>query len=134
MCCVVNYALQTYSVHVFQPSTGAGTIKPEQDRWYISIAFKSFTHGLQFAGHLIQLEFNRRSQTFAGDYALTTYLQLSAVFIRFLIYIDKFIGVHDSRNGLSFLDLAWCIAYGYTAWQAYTLPRVEQDVKDMEEE
>jgi hypothetical protein len=134
VCCGANYALQSYGLHVFQPGTGAETLNPEQARWYSSIAFRSFTHGLQLAGHLTQLEFNRRSKTFAGDYALTAYLHIPSILVGSLAYVDRFIGVHDTRNGLSFFDVVSFATYGYAAWQAYTLPRVEQDVKDVEEE
>jgi len=51
-----------------------------------------------------------------------------------LSYIDRFIGVHDTRGGMSYNDLISTGAHVWAAWQAYTLPRVEQDVKDVEDE
>lgn len=51
-----------------------------------------------------------------------------------LSYIDRFIGVHDTRGGMSYNDLISTGGHVWAAWQAYTLPRVEQDVKDVEDE
>ena len=129
----VTYTLQSRGIHLVQPRLD-DPLELHLQRWYSSDFVLAFPHSLQLVGHWVQLEFNRRSGTFAGGYALTTYLQVVAVSLRSLTFIDRFIGVYEARAGMSYNDLLQLMTVFGMAWQAYTLPRVEQDVKDTEEE
>ena len=88
--------------------------------------FQSLAEAPQIAGALLQLDFNRRSSTFAGNYALTARLKLVVQLLEALYFFKSFVGKIGYREGLTLAGLLSRGVVVWAAWQSWTLPRVEQ--------
>jgi hypothetical protein len=96
-----------------------------------------WNHSLLFAAcytpYLVQSHFNERSSTFAGQYALTSYLALARTLIDVAYHLPSVVGRMEVRSGVKPL---WVLETGlqvWAVWQAARMPRVEQDVEEGEE-
>lgn len=96
-----------------------------------------WSHSLLFAAcytpYLVQALFNERSSTFAGQYALTSYLALARTAIDAAYHLPSVVGRMEVRTGVKPL---WVLDTGlqvWAVWQAARMPRVEQDVEEGEE-
>lgn len=101
-------------------------LRQENHTWYSSDLFLALCTSLHLAGSLLQLEFNRRSRTFAGDYAINARLKAATVLMKLLYFVRPVIGVLIVRKGLSVTNVADTGINLWAAWQSWTLPRVEQ--------
>ena len=88
---------------------------------------------MQISGLVQQLSFNHISRTFAGDYSLNAVLHVVHSLIA-LVWWTPLIGKYDARESLRYETGLRVLVSLWAGWQAWTLPRVEQDVKDAEDE
>jgi hypothetical protein len=133
LCWTISYIPGRLDFYLLRP-TKLQSSTEHQYPWFLSPLLQSLFFALQITGGLAQLEFNRRSGTFAGDHALTAQIRLLRELLRLLYFVRPFIGALGSQNGLTLARLA---RIGWRAWAAYqacTLPQVEQCVTDVEEE
>lgn len=97
----------------------------------------SWIYALDWTGHqcaqLLQLWMNIQCGTFAGRYAITAYLRLARRIIELLYFVPWVVGRVDTRGGIRAMDVVEIPLVAWTAYQAWTLPRVEQ-VEEEEEE
>ena len=102
--------------------------------WYSRDLFVSCFFASQLAASILQLDFNKRSRTFAGDYAINARAKLVVKMIELLYYVQPVVGVVSTRASLSLVDIERAGACALAAWQSSTLSRVEQTITDDEEE
>ncbi|KAF8063483.1 hypothetical protein FPV67DRAFT_247135 [Lyophyllum atratum] len=90
-------------------------------------AWPYVTWPMDLAGKLFQITLNWRSQQFAGSYRLSALILLALRAVGFLDYVPMLVGKYDARPVLvahAFVDF---VLLAVLAWQAVTLPRVEQN-------
>ncbi|KAK8850553.1 hypothetical protein IAR55_004471 [Kwoniella newhampshirensis] len=105
-----------------------------EHRIFDSILLRSVIDALGLQGLIMQLEHNRQAGTFAGSYALTAHLTVAQRVLQLLYYSSTVIGKFDVREGIRFATALSIGLESWRAWQAWTVPRVEQDVTDEAEE
>lgn len=94
----------------------------------------SFFWSLQVTGVILQLDHNRRSGTFAGQYALTAYLEAGISFLRLVYHIPGVVGRTDAAEGIGLQAVVSLGAEGLAVWQAIGLPKMVQAVVDEDED
>lgn len=94
----------------------------------------SLLQAAKFTSITLQLVFNYHSQTFAGLYALEAYLVIIRRGLRLLKFWPWFIGRYETRGGIGGIAIIGMMIDAVVVWQAWTLPRVEQVVKEDDEE
>jgi hypothetical protein len=85
-------------------------------------------------GGIMQLVTNHRHGTYAGSYAFTTYLFTACGVIDVFYYFPAIIGRHDANKGLPISAFVLYLVAAVNAWQAWKLPRVEQNPADVDED
>jgi hypothetical protein len=88
----------------------------------------------KYTSIILQIIHNHYSQSFAGLYALEAYLVIIRRGVRLLKFWPWFIGRYETRGGIGGIDLIGMMIDVVVVWQAWTLPRVEQVVKEDDEE
>lgn len=86
----------------------------------------SFLSSLKYVAVVLQLTLNHQARSFAGRYALETYLVSIRRIVRLLKFWPWFVGRYEARGGLGWGAVFWMAVEGVALWQALTLPRVEQ--------
>lgn len=105
--------------------------------WWTLLVERSLVcgkEGIQLAAHLLQLHLNYVCGTFAGDYALSALIRVAGRMVVMLgPYVLRIFGGSDTpaANTNELVSMATCILWAY---QALTLPRVEQDEPETAEE
>ncbi|WWD20733.1 hypothetical protein CI109_105209 [Kwoniella shandongensis] len=83
---------------------------------------------LTLQGTAMQLYHNQQHGTFAGSYALTANFVTVQNLLRMLYYFPSFIGAVATREGLRYVTVFDMGLQTWAAYQAWKLPRVEQDI------
>jgi hypothetical protein len=87
----------------------------------------------KFLATILQIIHNQNAQTFAGLYALETYLIGIRRVVRLLEFWPWFMGRYEVRGGLGAITAIGIVIDTVVLWQAWTLPRVEQVVPEDDE-
>jgi hypothetical protein len=87
----------------------------------------------EFSAAILQIIFNAHSGTFAGMYALESYMRVAQQAVKLLQFWPWLIGRYEVRGGIGGIDFLWILLDGAMVWQAWTLPRVEQVVQEDDE-
>ena len=83
---------------------------------------------------MIQLATNHLHGTYAGSYALATYLAAACGIIDLFYLFPRIIGRHDANRGLALSAVVTYLCLAIDTWQARTLPRVEQKQGEADED
>lgn len=100
----------------------------------MSTTVSSLSGAFKLTAFTLQLLLNKHSSTFAGQYAIHAYLTILRRGVRLLKFWPWFVGRYEVRGGIAWTTVLWIAADIWAAWQALTLPRVEQVVKEDEED
>lgn len=100
----------------------------------MSTATSSIVGSAKLTAFILQLLLNRDGSTFAGQYALHAYMVIIRRGVRLLKFWPWFVGRYEVRGGIGWKTVLWTIVEAIAAWQALTLPRVEQAIKEDEED
>lgn len=82
---------------------------------------------------ILQLVMNSRARTFAGDFALTSYLKLLGHALLLAYHSSKVMGKFYVSSGILVADALLMALSVIEVYQASTLPRVEQEAPDEDE-
>ncbi|KAF5375938.1 hypothetical protein D9615_008271 [Tricholomella constricta] len=85
-------------------------------------------------GKLFQIILNSQSQKYAGSYKLSALLVLALRTVGLMDYVPMLVGKYEARRVLVAHSLVDYILLVIAAWQAITLPRVEQDAESLHAE
>ncbi|OCF42859.1 hypothetical protein I317_03336 [Kwoniella heveanensis CBS 569] len=83
---------------------------------------------------ILQVAHNFRTGTFAGMYALTAYLDLAHRVTKLVYYLPWVVGKYEVWEGMAWHQLVMVAVEIVLVYQAWTMPRVEQKVEDVDEE
>lgn len=113
-----------------------GETAKETVRWILkSWLPRSLVWALAPAGWLIQLEHNRRSGFFAGQFGLVAHLALVGEVLELLWFVPAVMGKVDVNTGVAFSHVVRLASCVWASWQAATLRRPEmKEEADAEEE
>jgi hypothetical protein len=110
-----------YPFHLISPSRPLSRASSfTQRKPYQSLVFAS-----SLTAVILQLDLNRRSNTFAGKYALAAYLNLARRGLEMLWFWERVAG-RSAGEGLFLGEVVWVGTDVVWAWQAWRMPRVEQ--------
>ncbi|WVQ96950.1 hypothetical protein IAU59_004059 [Kwoniella sp. CBS 9459] len=84
--------------------------------------------------YILQVAHNFRTGTFAGQYALSAYLDLAHRVTKLVYYLPWVVGKYEVWEGMAWHQVIMVLIEVVLAYQAWTLPRVEQKVEDADEE
>lgn len=111
-------------------------VKPEQTREQRT----TDTDWLQFisipaliTSALLQMFTNARARSFAGAYSLQAYMVLASRTFHMLYNSTHFMGAYYARPGYHVVDFVLVVGALGAAYQAATLPRVEQNLPEEDE-
>lgn len=82
---------------------------------------------------LLQLFTNARAMSFAGAYALEAYMVLASGLFNILYNSTRFVGAYYARPGYHVFEIVAAVGALGAAFQAATLPRVEQNQPEEDE-
>ncbi|KAL1406147.1 hypothetical protein Q8F55_007831 [Vanrija albida] len=102
----------------------------KEDRLASSFPFRA----LPSTALVLQLALNRTSGTFAGGFALASWLYSAKVLIELAYFSTRVVGHYDVHEGLSLGGLIGHALTFVRLYQAIKYPRVEQNVPDEDEE
>jgi hypothetical protein len=105
---------------------------PSQKSGNLEIALFDLTFGLQLSGNLFQIRMNRKSSTFAGRYRVAEILSASLSLLWVVRLSTRVVGKRNPTYSLTVLDCLDLIVELVKAYQAFVLPRVEQEAADEE--
>lgn len=90
--------------------------------------------GFKISAALFQIIMNRRSSTFAARYRISAILSAVAMLMWVSRLSQRFIGKRNPTYSFDVMDGLDAVIELYTAFQAFTLPSVKQDILDETEE
>ncbi|WVR05554.1 hypothetical protein IAU60_002573 [Kwoniella sp. DSM 27419] len=125
---------QLVKAHLPPNPSDATRKMPSVLRWLMNRSNQSLRISTAMLGELMQIAHNHANGTFAGQYAIAAYMMLAYKVLQLVYYFPSVVGrfeVHEALPWYSLLEVGLLAAH---AWQAWTLPRVEQKVDDAEEE
>ncbi|GLB42812.1 hypothetical protein LshimejAT787_1202610 [Lyophyllum shimeji] len=130
---LIYYFFEPHNYAVLAPLLPA----PHPDDYlksWLNDAWPYFTWPTDVASKIFQIMLNWKSQKFAGSYQLTAILILLMRAVGFMEFVPMIMGRYDARPVLvaqAFVDFA---LLSVLAWQAVTLPRVEQKQEELHSE
>lgn len=127
----IIYLPDKYNLYVISPRS-VFTDPSIEKKWYASSWVYALEYAPQVVGLALQLEHNRRCGTFAGDYALAAFIRLANRLIE-LLWWTPMVGTYDARQALTYVIAMRVGIDIWTGYQAWTLPREEQDVEEVEQ-
>ncbi|KAJ7471928.1 hypothetical protein FB451DRAFT_311308 [Mycena latifolia] len=89
---------------------------------------------LEFTGIVSQLLLNQRSKMFAGSYKIAAILRYISMMLVLTVFSPSIVGRYDARPGISVPDAVVMVVIAVRAWQAVTLPNVNQQAEDEDSE
>jgi hypothetical protein len=127
---LVAWVLRHYHLWLIRPLNPNTTPHTSwtQSNWNQSLLFATC-----YTPYLFQALFNERSKTFAGQYALTSYLALARTVVDAAYHLPSVVGRMEVRAGVTPF---WVVDTGlqvWAVWQATRMPRVEQYAEEGEE-
>ncbi|KAK4689707.1 hypothetical protein P7C73_g368, partial [Tremellales sp. Uapishka_1] len=135
---VIDYICRKYKLFFIRPTSPpfdmAELGSSATNHFLVRPPFQATLWSLLISGQLLQLNHNRLSGSFAGQYALTAGINLAAQLLHLLYFVPAILGRMDNNAGFSYREILELAAAGVAAWQAWTLDKVVQDVKDEDEE
>ena len=99
----------------------------------LPIILLSLITSAKFLATILQIIHNHNAKTFAGLYALETYLIGIRRVVRLLEFWPWFMGRYEVRGGLGAITAIGIVLDTVLLWQAWTLQRVEQVVPEDDE-
>jgi predicted Co/Zn/Cd cation transporter (cation efflux family) len=107
---------------------------PSRNGSHLESVLLNLTFGLQLSGNLFQILMNSKSSTFAGRYRLAEVLSASMSLLWVIRLSTHFVGKRNPTYSLTVVECFELAIELVKAYQAFVLPRVEQEVVDEEEE
>ena len=123
----LSFALDHYEYHLV-PSRLPSRTEADDDA-EVGVWLHNLSWAIGTTACLLQLRLNRLSRTFAGNYALVTYLNLVRQ-VCLALFFTPLVGIYEAREHFGFIHTVDFLVVAGWAWQAITYPRVEQAVEE----
>lgn len=126
-----SYAINHWSLWLVRPLHSLPKEHADMDSGKFTNALMQ---GAISSAVVLQLVLNHHAGSFAGQYALHAYMIVAQRIVKLLRFWPWFVGRYEVRGGIGWATVITMACEAAAAWQALTLPRVEQVVKEDEEE
>lgn len=109
-------------------------LHPSRDIGNLESFLFNLTFGLQLSSNVFQILMNSKSSTFAGRYRVAEVLSASMSLLWVIRLSTRIIGKRNPTYSLTVLECLSLVFELVKAYQAFVLPRVEQEVADEDDE
>ena len=128
------YLAQHYNIYVVNPTVPAAVAAELNESFATHDVFVATVSSLVCTGRVLQCDHNRRSLTFAGEFALTAKLKAAMHFLALLYHVPAIVGRISKEEGLAVFDVVGMIVDSVLLLQSLTMPKIIQNISDEDEQ